>query len=65
MLHYSGNDVCNARFEFPKINLENRKTTKVMAAEIFTPSSFYVHLSSECSNLSEKMNELQLVNMFN
>lgn len=65
MLHYSGKDVCNAKFEFPKFNLGNKKTTKVIAAEIYTPSSFYIHLSSEFDNLNEWMNELQLVHMFN
>lgn len=65
MMDYAGNDVCNARFEFPKFDLGNIKTTNVLVAEIYTPSSFYIHLTSEFNTLTDWMNELQLVNMFN
>ncbi|KAL5236605.1 hypothetical protein ACI65C_004015 [Semiaphis heraclei] len=60
LLHYSGNDICNGKFKYPKIKLNTQKSLNVIVAEIYNPSSFYIQLAAEVNNLNSLMDSLQL-----
>lgn len=64
LLYYSGNDICNGRFKYPTIKLNNQKYKNVIVAEIYNPSSFYIQLAAEVDNLNSFMDSLQLVLFF-
>ncbi|XP_008185199.1 uncharacterized protein LOC100158689 [Acyrthosiphon pisum] len=60
LLHYSGNDICSGKFKYPTVKLNNQKYIKVIVAEIYNPSSFYIQLAAEFNNLNSLMDSLQL-----
>ncbi|XP_026816464.1 uncharacterized protein LOC113555992 isoform X2 [Rhopalosiphum maidis] len=60
LLHYSGKDICNGRFKYSKVKLHDEKCIKVIVAEIYNPSSFYIQLSAEVNNLNSFMDRLQV-----
>ncbi|CAH1731463.1 unnamed protein product [Aphis gossypii] len=60
LLHYSGKDICNGKFRYSKIKVNNQKLTKVIVAEIYNPSSFYIQLAAEVNNLNSFMDRLQV-----
>ncbi|XP_015370255.1 PREDICTED: uncharacterized protein LOC107166201 [Diuraphis noxia] len=60
LLHYSGNDICNGRFKYPKVKFDPQKSVNVIVAEIYNPSSFYIQLAAEVNNLNSLMDSLQL-----
>jgi len=64
LLHYSGNDICNGRFKYPGIKLNNQNRINVIVAEIYNPSSFYIQIAAEVNNLNSLMDSLQLVLSF-
>jgi len=64
LLHYSGNDICNGRFKYPKIKLNTQKNINIIVAEIYNPNSFYIQLAAEVNNLNSLMDSLQFVLFF-
>uniref|UniRef100_A0A2S2PA58 Tudor domain-containing protein 1 n=2 Tax=Schizaphis graminum TaxID=13262 RepID=A0A2S2PA58_SCHGA len=60
LLHYSGKDICSGRFKYSKVKLHDEKCIKVIVAEIYNPSSFYIQLSAEVNNLNSFMDRLQV-----
>jgi len=61
LLNYSSKDICNGRFKYYKINLNDLELIKVIVAEIYDPSSFYIQLANEINILNKFMDTLQLV----
>lgn len=64
LFNYSGKDICNGKFVYPEFPLGNQKFLKVVVAEIYNPSSFYIHMESQVETLGIFMNNLQLVYFF-
>uniref|UniRef100_A0A2H8TF29 Tudor domain-containing protein 1 n=1 Tax=Melanaphis sacchari TaxID=742174 RepID=A0A2H8TF29_9HEMI len=60
LLHYSGKDICNGKFKYSKVELNDQKYIKVIVAEIYNPGSFYIQLAAEVNNLNSFMDRLQL-----
>ncbi|XP_050528415.1 uncharacterized protein LOC126898446 [Daktulosphaira vitifoliae] len=54
-----GNDIYNGNFEYSYHTLAKGKQSEVTVAEIYDPSSFYVHSTSYAKDLSLLMDELQ------
>jgi len=64
LLRYTGKDICNGKFRYSNIKLNDQKVAKVVVSEVYNPSSFYVQLEAEVNNLNEFMDRLQLVYYF-
>lgn len=58
-------DICNGRFKYYKIKLNNLELINVIVAEIYNPSSFYIQLAREVDILNSFMDDLQLVFFLN
>lgn len=61
LINYSGKDICNGQFAYPEFPYSNKKVIQVVAAEIYNPSSFYIHSASQVETLEIFMQNLQLV----
>lgn len=61
LMNYPGKDICNGKFVYPEFPISNKKLVEVVTAEIYNPSSFYVHLASQVQTLEIFMANLQLV----
>ncbi|XP_025199021.1 tudor domain-containing protein 5-like, partial [Melanaphis sacchari] len=59
LLDYSNNDICNGRFKYYTIKLNDLKLINVIVAEIYNPSSFYIQLATEVNTLNNFMDKLQ------
>ncbi|XP_050066598.1 uncharacterized protein LOC126555758 [Aphis gossypii] len=59
LLHYTGKDICNGKFRYSKIKLNDQKVAKVIVSEVYNPSSFYIQLEAEVNNLNKFMDTLQ------
>ncbi|XP_050063063.1 uncharacterized protein LOC126552407 [Aphis gossypii] len=60
LLHYTGKDICNGKFRYSKIKLNDQKVAKIIVSEVYNPSSFYIQLEAEVNNLNKFMDTLQL-----
>ncbi|CAH1731461.1 unnamed protein product [Aphis gossypii] len=59
LLHYTGKDICNGKFRYSKIKLNDQKVAKIIVSEVYNPSSFYIQLEAEVNNLNKFMDTLQ------
>lgn len=64
LLHYTGKSICNGKFRYSKMKLNDQKVAKVIVSEVYNPSSFYIQLEAEVNNLNKFMDRLQLVYYF-
>ncbi|KAF0756349.1 tudor domain-containing protein 5-like [Aphis craccivora] len=59
LLDYTSHDICNGRFKYYTIKLNDLELINVIVAEIYNPSSFYIQLSREIDILNSFMDDLQ------
>ncbi|XP_027842505.2 tudor domain-containing protein 5-like isoform X2 [Aphis gossypii] len=59
LLDYTSHDICNGRFKYYKLKLNDLELIDVIVAEIYNPSSFYIQLAREVDILNSFMDDLQ------